>query len=121
MKSPIFGFNQARDQLVDEVVRRVCDSVRDPQLTLNDAAYCEIRRLESKGGEPLDAWRKLSRSLGKMGEGQLKNELATLTTRLAWDVAGNFDPRVYHFATRAMPGLQIGRASWCWRPRRVLL
>jgi glycerol-3-phosphate O-acyltransferase len=40
-----------------------------------------------------------------MGEKELRAELATLTTRLAWDVAGNFDPRVYHFATRAMPGL----------------
>jgi glycerol-3-phosphate O-acyltransferase len=105
MTSPIFGFNHARDSLVDEVVRRVCDSVRDPQLVLNDAAYSEIRRLESKGGDALDAWRKLARSLGKMSEPELRAELRTLTTRHAWDVAGNFNPRVYHFATRAMPGL----------------
>jgi glycerol-3-phosphate O-acyltransferase len=105
MTSPIFGFNHARDNLVDEVVKRVCDSVRDPQLTLNETAYSEIRRLESKGGEPLEMWRKLARSLGKMSQTELKAELATLTTRHAWDIAGNFDPRVYHFATRAMPGL----------------
>ena len=105
MTSPIFGFNHARDNLVDEVVRRVCDSVRDPQLVLNDAAYSEVRRLESKGGEELEAWRRLARSLGKMGEPELRRELSTLSTRLAWDVAGNFDPRVYHFASRAMPGL----------------
>jgi len=105
MKSPIFGFNQARDSLVDEVVRRVCDGVRDPLFVLNDAAYCEIRRLEAKGGDALDAWRKLARSLGRMSDLELRQELRTLATRLAWDVAGNFDPRVYHFASRAMPGL----------------
>src|ERR1700679_3677292 len=105
MTSPIFCFNHARDSLVDEVVRRVCDSVRDPQFVLNDAAYSEVRRLETKGGEALDAWRKLARALGKMSEAALRAELASQATRLAWDVAGNFDPRVYHFATRAMPGL----------------
>ena len=105
MTSPIFGFNHARDNLVHEVVRRVCDSVRDPQLVLNEAAYSEIRRLESKGGDALDAWRKLARSLGKMSDAELRTELATLATRHAWDIAGNFDPRVYHFASRAMPGL----------------
>ncbi len=105
MTAPIFGFNHARDNLVDEVVRRVCESVRDPQLVLNEAAYSEVRRLTSKGGEELEAWRKLARSLGKMSEADLRRELASLSTRLAWDVAGNFDPRVYHFASRAMPGL----------------
>jgi len=105
MTSPIFGFNHARDSLVDEVVRRVCDGVRDPQLVLNEAAYSEVRRLGNHGGEELEAWRKLARGLGRMGEAELRRELATLVTRLAWDVAGNFDPRVYHFATRAMPGL----------------
>ena len=116
MTSPIFHFNQARDNLVDEVVRRVCDGVRDPQLVLNDAAYSEVRRLASKGGDALDAWRKLARSLGKMTEPELRAELRTLTTRLAWDVAGNFDPRVYHFATRAMPGI-LGAAL---SPRRLV-
>jgi glycerol-3-phosphate O-acyltransferase len=106
MTSPIFGFNHARDHLVDEVVRRVCDSVREPQLVLNEAAYSEIRRLErGGGGEALDAWRKLARSLGKMSDAELRAELRTLATRHAWDIAGNFNPRVYHFATRAMPGL----------------
>ena len=117
MTSPIFAFNHARDNLVDEVVRRVCDSVRDPQLVLNEAAYSEVRRLESKGGDELDAWRKLARSLGKMSEQELRAELATLVTRLAWDVAGNFDPRVYHFATRAMPGRAASPSStrkWRW-------
>ena len=78
MTSPIFGFNQPRDSLVDEVVRRVCDSVRDPQLVLNDAAYSEVRRLESKGGTELDAWRTLARSLGKMSEAELRDRAREL-------------------------------------------
>ena len=60
----------------------------DPQLVLNEAAYSEVRRLTSKGGEELEAWRKLARSLGKMSEADLRRELASLSTRLAWDVAG---------------------------------
>ena len=117
MTSPIFRFNQSRDNLVDEVVSRVCDSVRDPQLVLNDAAYSEVRRLTAKGGDELDRWRKLARSLGKLNESELRTELRTLTTRLAWDIAGNFDPRVYHFATRAMPGLLGALLS----PRQAVL
>jgi glycerol-3-phosphate O-acyltransferase len=120
MTSPIFGFNHARDNLVDEVVRRVCDSVRDAQLVLNEAAYAEVRRLESSGkggGEELDAWRRLARSLGRMSDAELRRELSSLATRLAWDVAGNFDPRVYHFASRAMPGLLGALLS----PRKAVL
>jgi glycerol-3-phosphate O-acyltransferase len=116
MTAPIFSFNQAREALVDEVVKRVCDSVRDPQLVLNDAAYSEVRRLESKGGDALDGWRKLARALGKMSEAELRAELARQATKLGWDVAGNFDPRVYHFATRAMPGLLGGLLS----PRKAV-
>jgi glycerol-3-phosphate O-acyltransferase len=104
-QAPIFSFNHARDELVAEVVERIAASVKDPQLALNEAAYFEMRRLESKGGDALDAWRKLSRSLGKMSDSEVRRELTSLVTRHAWDVAGNFNPKVYHFATRAMPGL----------------
>jgi hypothetical protein len=47
MQPPIFRFNQQRDSLVDEVVRRACESVRDPQLLLNEAAFYEVRRQQS--------------------------------------------------------------------------
>ena len=47
--TPIFDFNGARSAIVDEVVARVCASVRDPLLVLNDAAYHETRRLGAVG------------------------------------------------------------------------
>ncbi len=105
MQPPIFGFNQARDRLVDEVVARVCDSVRDPLLLLNDAAYLEVKRLGPRGGSELAEWRGLARSLGKMGDAELRDKLRSLARHYAWDVAGNFDPRVYKFASRAMAPL----------------
>jgi hypothetical protein len=44
--APIFGFNAAREAIVREVVERVVESAKDPLHYLNDAAYCEIKRLE---------------------------------------------------------------------------
>jgi glycerol-3-phosphate O-acyltransferase len=103
--APIFGFNTAKRSLVDEVVKRTTESVRDPLLMLNDAAYFEIRRLQHSGGSELAEWRALARSLGKLGPEELKDKLRSLVERYAWDVAGNFDPKVYKFASRAMPPL----------------
>ncbi len=103
--APIFGFNQAKASLVDEVVQRVAEGVKDPLLILNDAAYFEIKRLGSRGGVQLAEWRTLARSLGKMGKPELKEKLQELARRYAWDVAGNFDPRVYSFAAKAMAPL----------------
>jgi glycerol-3-phosphate O-acyltransferase len=105
MAAPILGFNQSREGLVDEVVRRVCAAVKDPQFVLNDAAYHEVRRLQSHKGPELSRWQGLARSLGRMPEADLRRELEGLVRHYAGDVAGNFDPRVYKFATRALPGL----------------
>jgi glycerol-3-phosphate O-acyltransferase len=103
MTAPIFGFNEAKPRLVDEVVQRVVQGVKDPLLVLNDAAYFEMKRLgaSGKGAE----WRNLARGLGKMGKSELKVKLEELAARYAWDVAGNFDPRVYRFAAHAMAPL----------------
>jgi glycerol-3-phosphate O-acyltransferase len=101
--APIFGFNQSKRAIVDEVVQRVCESVQDPLLVLNDAAYLEIRRLQHSGGAELGEWRALARSLGKMAPEHLRDKLREHVERYAWDVAGNFDPKVYKFASRAMP------------------
>ena len=98
--SPIFGFNQARSEIVGEVVKRVVDGTKNPLHTLNEAAYLEIRRL--KHGPEWAEWRSLAGSLGKMTDEQLKDKLAELALKYGWDVAGNFDPRVYNLATKAM-------------------
>jgi len=108
VQPPIFGFNQARDSIVDEVVLRVCEDVRDPLLALNEAAFLEVRRQEAGSPDdvvPLSEWRAIARSLGKMGDVESRTKMRELVRRYAVDVAGNFDPKVYKFASRAVAPL----------------
>lgn len=102
MSSPIFGFNAARSSIVEEVVERVTSSIKDPLLSLNEAAYLETKRLQSHAGPELSEWRALAAHLGRMSDGELRDKLRAYAERYAWDVAGNFDRRVYKFASRAM-------------------
>jgi glycerol-3-phosphate O-acyltransferase len=107
VRPPIFGFNRQRDALLSEVVRRVSDGVPDPQLVLNEAAFLEVKRLRADGGDrsddviPYSQWRALARSLGRMSKEECAAKLRDVVGRYANDVAGNFDPRVYKFASRA--------------------
>ena len=101
----MFTFNRARSAIVDEVVARVCGSVRDPLFVLNDAAYHETHRLGSRGGAELAEWRHLAGALGRMSEADQRRKLEELARKYAWDVAGNFDPRVYKFASKAIAPL----------------
>jgi len=116
MQTPLMGFNAARTAIVDEVVKRVCDSIKDPLHVLNDAAYHEIRRLHAAGGEELAEWRALAKSLGRWSEAQQRGRLEELAQRYAWDVAGNFDPRVYRMVSKA--GVPVLGALL--RPRHAL-
>ncbi|HVH41867.1 MAG TPA: 1-acyl-sn-glycerol-3-phosphate acyltransferase, partial [Labilithrix sp.] len=100
VSAPIFGFNAARPSIVEEVVRRVTTNTRDPLLALNEAAYLETKRLQSAGDPELAEWRTLAAQLGRMAEPELRDRLAKYAERYAWDVAGNFDPRVYKVASR---------------------
>ena len=109
----IFWFNGEREDILDEVADRIADdhgrSVGSLELALNDAAMREMRRLESQQDDEmrrdLGGWRGLSRNLGRMPEREQKQELRRVTRRFAQDVAGNFDPRVYRMAVRAIPKL----------------
>ncbi len=107
--APIFGFNDARESIVRTVVDRVAGATRDPLLALNDAAYHETKRLEG-GKRPaelreLAEWQRLARSLGRMSDGERRRRLKELAERYGWDVAGNFNPRVYEVSTRLVPPL----------------
>ncbi|NUP14305.1 MAG: hypothetical protein HOW73_50380 [Polyangiaceae bacterium] len=110
--APIFGFNAARESLVRDVVERVVDSSQDPLFYLNDAAYNEIKRLESsrkkKDVERLGEWQRLARSIGRMSQAERVEKLRELATDYGWDVAGNFNPRVYKLSTKVLPGLVTG-------------
>jgi glycerol-3-phosphate O-acyltransferase len=107
--APIFGFNEARADIVRTVIDRVLSGTKDPLLALNDAAYHETKRLESShkalDHRELGEWQRLARGLARMSDADRRKRLRELCERYGWDVAGNFDPRVYRVATRLMPPL----------------
>src|SRR3954469_5222238 len=109
-------FNDERERLLAEVERRVvarrvaeASAAGDASLeyVLNDVAYCEIRRLEASGAgdAAVQRWRDLSRRLLTMAEPDKEEELRSLVRHYGRDVVGNFDPRVYRFATGVAPPL----------------
>ncbi len=107
-------FNADREKLLAAVERRVvarrvaeASAGGDASLeyVLNDVAYCEIKRLEKSDNGAADRWRDLSRRLLSMSETDKQNELRTLVRYYGRDIVGNFDPRVYKFATGVGPSL----------------
>ncbi|MEZ4404342.1 MAG: 1-acyl-sn-glycerol-3-phosphate acyltransferase [Kofleriaceae bacterium] len=65
----------------------------------------EIKRLESSGKDA-HRWRELAGRLGSLDRAALAAELARLVAHYGQDIVGNFDPRVYRFATKVLtPGL----------------
>ena len=109
-------FNADREHLLAEVERRVvarkvaearAGGDASLEYVLNDVAYCEIRRLEAGNGKSaaIDRWRDLSRRLLAMTEADKQDELRDLVRHYGRDVVGNFDPRVYRFATGVAPSL----------------
>jgi glycerol-3-phosphate O-acyltransferase len=105
--APIFGFNDAREDIVRTVIERVVTGTKDPLLALNDAAYHETKRLEGSrrpaDQRELAEWKLLARSLAKMTPIERARRLEELSKRYGWDVAGNFNPRVFQISTRLLP------------------
>jgi len=99
---PIFGFNDNKREIVQEVTERVASSATDPVFLLNEAAYLEMRRLAGHEGPEYAEWRSLAASLGRTTPAAAREKVHELAERYAWDVAGNFNPRVFRFATKAM-------------------
>jgi glycerol-3-phosphate O-acyltransferase len=109
-------FNSDREGLLAEVerrvvARRVTDAKRggDSSLeyVLNDAAFSEIKRLEAshENASAVDRWKDLSRRLLAMSQEDKEAELRGLVRHYGRDVVGNFDPRVYRFASGVGPSL----------------
>ncbi len=119
----IFWFNSERDDVISDVVNRICATQEADrarlEMALNDAAFHEIRRLEKQRDDEardrLGYWRSMIRRIGKMDDSEQRRVLHTIVTNMARDIAGNFDPRVYRFARRAAPRL-IGGVM---EPRRL--
>ncbi len=108
------SFNADRERLLAEVERRVvARKVTESrgggdaslEYVLNDVAYCEIKRLEAGKGNGVERWRDLSRRLLAMSDEDKQAELRALVRHYGQDVVGNFDPRVYKFATGVGPSL----------------
>src|SRR5262245_59163045 len=109
-------FNGDRERLLSEVERRVvARRITDAraggdaslEYVLNDVAYCEIKRLERSKNGAVDRWRDLSRRLLTMSEEEKQAELRGLVRYYGQDVVGNFDPRVYKFATGVGPSILV--------------
>lgn len=118
----IFRFNEEREDIVATVVARVCASASkrgEIELALNDAAYNEVRRLESQrdreSEQALPGWRMLVRRIARMSEDEKRSALSAIVESMALDIAGNFDPRVFDLARRGVPKLLTG----LMRPSRL--
>jgi glycerol-3-phosphate O-acyltransferase len=116
---PIFWFNGERENIIEEVVRRLVAEHGDDrarlELALNEVAYHETRRLEAQrddeARQELGYWRGLLRRVTRMSTEAKREALEGISRRLARDIAGNFDPRVYGMATAVAPKLLTGVMS----------
>src|SRR5690606_9031039 len=107
----IFWFNSERDDIIREVVRRIADRYGKDRETLeyalNEVAFQETSRLERQRDEEARAelgyWRGLLRRIARMSDDAKRDSLRSITERMARDIAGNFDPRVYKLATGVAP------------------
>lgn len=110
----IFGFNDERDLVIGEVVARVVGQCLESELEvlLNETAHREIERLDKQRDEEarewLGFWREVVRKLSRMGAAEQRETLRRVVEYMARDVAGNFDPRVYQFSQRVVPGVIAG-------------
>ena len=105
---PIFTFNQSKEAIIAEVVQRACGAVGDPRLMLSEAAFLEVRRQQSSAVDdviPLGEWRSIARSLARLSDADCVAHVRDIVDRYSRDVAGNFDPRVYRFASRTIAPL----------------
>src|SRR5690606_30133253 len=93
-EAPIFRFNSQRQRLVESTIDRSVETIRDPLIVLNDAAFHETRRLDKtkrpKDVARLEAWRSLARSVGRMSDSERRQKLREIATEYAEDIAGNF-------------------------------
>ncbi|EDM74431.1 glycerol-3-phosphate acyltransferase [Plesiocystis pacifica SIR-1] len=116
----IFGFNDERDMVIGEVSARVVAQNLSRgraslEVLLNETAHHEIARLEKQRDDEvrewLGFWQKVVRKLARMSEAEQRQTLREVVEYMAQDIAGNFDPRVYNFALKTLPGLIAGVMS----------
>ena len=112
----IFWFNSERDDIIRQVSRRLVDRYAQGheslEYSLNEVAFHETRRLEKQrddeAKQALGYWRGMLRRVARMSDDAKRDALRNISSRMAADIAGNFDPRVYRLATRVTPRLLTG-------------
>lgn len=103
---------QDRERVLTEVQSRIVESIvqsgRPLEELLADSIYMERRRLKDEKvsraqREDATFWSDVQRRLGRAGDRELRQLLAQVVQRYAQEICGNFDERVYRFATRVGP------------------
>lgn len=103
--SPIFQMQENAESIIAEVVARSLDKLLkdfSAEFILNDAAYKEIMRLHKRHPK-VDFWQNIYRSLNRMDPSEHRRLLTDLVDEYARDIIGHFNPKVYRFATGAVP------------------
>ncbi|MEM9192731.1 MAG: 1-acyl-sn-glycerol-3-phosphate acyltransferase [Myxococcota bacterium] len=109
----IFWFNGERDDIVKEVTTRVvaANSADNAALeyALNEVAFYEAQRLarqkDQEAKDSLGFWKGVLKRVARMSEEEKRRTLSKIVRRMAKDVAGNFDPRVYRMSETVVPRL----------------
>jgi glycerol-3-phosphate O-acyltransferase len=109
-------FNAERDRILATVERRVVDrklaaavagGESSLEYVINEVAYSEFRRYEQGTGRDSQhkaaRWRELANRLGRMSDAEKRAELERLVRTYALDIVGNFNPKVYRFASDVLP------------------
>lgn len=114
----IFDFNAERAAIVADVERRVMESVSGRsgpdqlEYLLHDAVFHEINRYEGRntrrGRRSLARWVSVRRQLADRDSEWIERQVWRLVHYHAEDIAGNFNPRVYGFASRILPLILSG-------------
>ena len=109
--------NDLRDSVVTELSSRILEAcVRQAELpggmpldvVINETLYFETKRLDSEKNRrrrkaDKKFWSGIKHKLGKASDQQQRQLLQQVVGRLAEEVCGNFNPRVYAAATKVLP------------------
>jgi glycerol-3-phosphate O-acyltransferase len=117
----LFEFNQERDEIRATVAKRVLEhraraAERDPrqqlEYVLNEAAYQELGRLEKFGSDRdigeiggIGYWKSVERAASQGSDEEKRQLLEQMVKAYVNDIVGNFDPRVYKFASKVLPAM----------------
>lgn len=103
--SPIFHMQENKEEILHEVAERSIERLlkqHSAEFILNDTAYKELLRLH-KSHSKVEYWQHIYGSLNRNSEREKQALLHELAQEYAEDIIGRFDPKVYGFATGAVP------------------